>query len=820
MNAGPRRGRCAAHWAWAPLACLLVIASPAAAQLLPTLEEAPPGGTAKPAGAKPGGEALPESIDLSEMVLAAAKAPVSVLETPSIITIITRQQMLERGYRTLNDVLATVPGFEAPRFNFVAHPDAATRGNFSTVLVLYNGVSVVEPKDLTLPLDRRMPLDMLERIEITSGPGGVLWGANAYLGIINLVTRTGQDFRGVDGMVGYGTGDGDTNAVKANVTLAENFFNKKLRFLLTSNFFTTDGFGIRPGANIVVPVANEPNPNGAVSYRASTTDVSLKRSWVATLGGNISYGPVAFDFYFPWEQSYRPHNIVSVRTDAEATWDDATSKLMPVSQVCMPSGKCYSSTVPLNSTLRFHMVGLRFDNEIIPHRLSLAARLYWVGFMNDSIVQKIWGISVFKSPCLAGDFWGTNPHRVQRWFLDQFRRGGSVDATVQLPFHNRLIVGGEAFQEAARDTHQGQYLSDTALEDFANRTPANGRFTLVSNPSSRIVAAAFAHDEWRPFRKLALAAGVRYESLWSDVDLSLPLAIDLDGNAITPSPYGNEHKKATKQVVLGSAAATYNLFGRTHIKANFAQGFRPPRLGALANGIVTRSAVPGNPNLGVERSQAIEGEINTVVLERTHGLRKLLLRADYSYTTIDNLIVYYGSGIPTNSGHREANSVEVAGVLEGMNPWNVWANYYWVDLVDRDTGPVRYVAHHKVNLGGSVKFWKNHLQLGTVLTLIGPMEDLNRVFSLDPNHPGQYPGTFSATAADLRIDRIGPRAIWRGVVWLRDLVPYVDFQLTVDNLLGGRYLVPDADWQARQSPFPLTMPTTGQSFFLSAWVKL
>jgi len=107
-------------------------------------------------------------------------------------------------------------------------------------------------------------------------------------------------------------------------------------------------------------------------------------------------------------------------------------------------------------------------------------------------------------------------------------------------------------------------------------------------------------------------------------------------------------------------------------------------------------------------------------------------------------------------------------VVEGMRGWNFWANYYVLGLGDANTGPVRNVARQKANLGGGVKLWGGKLELSTVLSLMGPREDLNREFIPDAAHAGQaFPESYLSTPAMVRVDQMPWLPLWRVGVWVR-----------------------------------------------------
>jgi outer membrane receptor protein involved in Fe transport len=797
----------------------------ALAQELPTLEEAPPSG-AKP---KPGAPApeVPEAIDVADMVLAAAKAPISVQESPSIISVITREQILSRGFRTLWDVLATVPGFESYRYQYVnRYAGVAVRGNAGVVLVLYNGVSIIDPHDTAMSMDRRFPLDNVERIEVTSGPGGVLWGANAYLGIVNIVTRDAQTFRGIEGYAGAGSGDGEMNTIKASLTVAERFFNNKLRFFLNANVWSSDGPRYNTQYDMLMPVGNAPQPDGAWIFRPSVTPVTTPRDYMAAFSGSLGYGPLQFDYYIPYEHMYNSFNDLQTRGDDPRMWNSTNGTLSPFPCMAGDTTNCLRNAASTVATSSFRVLALRYQDLLLDQKLALTVRGYFTSFDNLSVRQPAVPVGIFKSPVLLDDFYGGNPHSPDGW-MSVYRYGGTVDATMTLPHRNRLIVGGELFNEGSDVRYIGQYTGDNALSLEQQLAPPGG-FTLIANPAQRLVGAVFAHDEWRPWEKLALSGGLRYQYQHVDVDYTRPTAINNDGTTHYypdgtggPDLSAGAHRIATQSVLLGSAAGSYQIFKKTHVKVNFAQGFRPPNVAFLASPVNPGvTAYPGDPNLDVERSQAVEGEINTVLLERYKNIRKLYLRADYSYTTLSGLIVE-PTFVPVNAGNRTANSVEFAAYLEGMKGWNFWLNYYFLDLVDADTGPVRNVARQHLNLGGSLKLLRNRLELNTVVTIIGPMQDLNRAFYTDAAHQdvaSSGMGGYVAPAGQLRLDQMPAVALWRVGLWVRDIVPKVDLSAYVDNLLNVKYVMPDVEYNARQAPFPIPMP--GISFLVSAWVKL
>lgn len=144
----------------------------------------------------------PETRDISEMsidelinleVTAATKTKgMSVRRAPSVIRVSTREDIAAYGFQTLRDVLANVPGFQIQEYR-AGHQAAWVRGIKSRynnkVLWLIDGVPIRDSYYGHNGIDEILPLNMVERIEVINGPGSVLYGANAFSGVVSITTR-------------------------------------------------------------------------------------------------------------------------------------------------------------------------------------------------------------------------------------------------------------------------------------------------------------------------------------------------------------------------------------------------------------------------------------------------------------------------------------------------------------------------------------------------------------------------------------------------------------------------------------------------------
>lgn len=136
-----------------------------------------------------------------------------VRNAPAAATVITAEDIEAMGATDLNEVLETVPGVHVSHSVLGYNPIYIFRGIASEfnphVLVLQNGV----PMTSVYLNDRGeiwggMPLENVARIEVIRGPGSALYGADAFAGVINIITKTAGDIDGTQ--VGVRAGSFDT----------------------------------------------------------------------------------------------------------------------------------------------------------------------------------------------------------------------------------------------------------------------------------------------------------------------------------------------------------------------------------------------------------------------------------------------------------------------------------------------------------------------------------------------------------------------------------------------------------------------------------
>jgi iron complex outermembrane receptor protein len=222
-------------------------------------------------------------------VSAASKYEQSARNAPAAVTIVTAEEIQRFGYRTISDVLETVPGFYPN--NDLEVPSTGVRGfgrpgdYNSRMLVLLDGHPVNESgtnwalTDVRLGID----IDLVKRVEIVRGPGSALYGTGAMLAVVNIVTKNADDFEGLSlsGAAGsYGYREGRLATGKS--------------FAKDRGLTAAIAWGHGDGRSIYFKDIDRPDMNGGIAERQDWKDylnLSLRGQVGAVVvrGTHISY---------------------------------------------------------------------------------------------------------------------------------------------------------------------------------------------------------------------------------------------------------------------------------------------------------------------------------------------------------------------------------------------------------------------------------------------------------------------------------------------------------------------------------------------------
>ncbi|MBH1970591.1 MAG: TonB-dependent receptor [Moraxellaceae bacterium] len=160
----------------------------------------------------------------------------------AIATVITADDIAAMGATSIDQVLETVPGLHVTRSSQTYFPKYIIRGITSTfnpqTLMLVNGIPITSlfTGDRGHISGGEMPIKSIARIEVIRGPGSALYGADAFSGVINIVTKQHDDINGTK--TGARVGSFGTQSV----WLEHGGSYNKVNVGFTLEAETTDGF--------------------------------------------------------------------------------------------------------------------------------------------------------------------------------------------------------------------------------------------------------------------------------------------------------------------------------------------------------------------------------------------------------------------------------------------------------------------------------------------------------------------------------------------------------------------------------------------------
>ncbi|HLX28962.1 MAG TPA: TonB-dependent receptor [Casimicrobiaceae bacterium] len=131
-------------------------------------------------------------------ITSVSKRTEALSQAPAAVYVITADDIRRSGATTLPEALRLAPNLEVARVDSQTY-NISSRGMNSVnasnkLLVLIDGRSIYTPFFSSVFWDQQtVMLADIDRIEVISGPGGTLWGANAMNGVINIITKSSAD---------------------------------------------------------------------------------------------------------------------------------------------------------------------------------------------------------------------------------------------------------------------------------------------------------------------------------------------------------------------------------------------------------------------------------------------------------------------------------------------------------------------------------------------------------------------------------------------------------------------------------------------------
>lgn len=146
-----------------------------------------------------------------ETVSAASRFTQKVNEAPASVSIVTADEIRKFGYRTLADILQSLPGLYTTydrTYTYLGVRGFSRPGDYnSRVLVMVDGHRVNDNLFGASYIGREFILDpdLIDRVEVVRGPTSSLYGNSAFFGVVNIITKSPAEMKGVEAAFEVGT---------------------------------------------------------------------------------------------------------------------------------------------------------------------------------------------------------------------------------------------------------------------------------------------------------------------------------------------------------------------------------------------------------------------------------------------------------------------------------------------------------------------------------------------------------------------------------------------------------------------------------------
>ncbi|CAM2066525.1 TonB-dependent receptor [Sulfidibacter corallicola] len=398
------------------------------------------------------------------------KSKSTPLKAPGIITIISRSEIERSGARYLSEILNYSIGIEANRsILFGTHTTLGIRGRTTEfgedILVLLDGQRLNDVfSGGGLQLVKDLSLNHIDRIEIIRGPGSTLFGSNAFVGVINIISSkyetTDKQRLSIAG--------GSFEAVEAGVSMRWN--SGKLRGLVTANTRTDDGedyqysqaFFRLPGQ---VPAIQDPIEE--------QLDVGVKLGF-ENLNFQVDWFKREMDSFMPWgffSHEWENPLLETNRDDSEMTRVQANYDWE------------VNKALTLSAAMRYN----RSENEqayfIAPEGVNVAGVVLnegWMGGPNHEMDNAEFEV---RLNYIKGDH--------------EFITGAVVA-------RDRLVDSNLIFNFTIRDIILGNHVTG---DDWLVQ---EGDAAFVDK-QDRDIRSIYIQDTWYPNSKWGITAGIRYD---------------------------------------------------------------------------------------------------------------------------------------------------------------------------------------------------------------------------------------------------------------------------------------------------------------------
>ncbi len=227
----------------------------------------------------------------------------SASKIPAKVIVISHEEIKNNGWVTLEEILSNVPGmYMINDYLWFGSENYGVRGFFTTgafsnLIVMINGVKQKEDWYNSFPLSKvNVPVETIDRIEIIRGPMSVMYGSNALLGSMNIITNKKQKVKR------FTAGGGSLNSYNVSGKIADADKLKNISYSIN--------FGIHGNKGIDAKYANMMSD---AQRKLTEINLPIDAGTYGQLSDNRMFVGASLDykeFYFHATQTYTKRGVV------------------------------------------------------------------------------------------------------------------------------------------------------------------------------------------------------------------------------------------------------------------------------------------------------------------------------------------------------------------------------------------------------------------------------------------------------------------------------------------------------------------------------
>jgi iron complex outermembrane receptor protein len=600
-------------------------------------------------------------------VTIATGTPTPVFQSASVTSIVTAEQIKSMGATELHEVLETVPGVHASLQSSTYDYSYSMRGirnaTNSELLIMINGTRVNTAFRGTLMSQTELPLEAIERVEVIRGPGSALYGADAFVGVINIITKKAKDINGSKMGVRAGNGNTESTWGQHSATWAGWDIAASLQYQHTTG-----------DPNRIINTDAQTIKDQAFGTHASLApDVYAGR--YETLNAHLNLQRKYWDMNF-W--SFTSMNS-GLRVGVNSALDNSG----------VSNGQQYLGDV------RFSSEDWLKDLELTAH-LSYLHTNFAAQFQNypnntQLPISANGNISNSLNPALPRTLF---PNGVN----DSLGRMENIPAlelgSIYKGWSNHIVRLSSGFRYEQVSPSEAKNFGAGVVNGASPPAVIGGVLTDVTGTPyaylanfHRTIFSGVAQDEWQLAKDWQLTTGLRFDH-YSDF-----------GNTVNPR-----------------VALVWDVNKQVTTKLLYGRAFRAPSFSEQGN--QNNPVLIGNRNLQPETINTIEWAVDYRPIS---SLRTALNVYGYEIKNLIAAIPDVGGSTATfqNSGNQQGYGTELEWDWQASEQWSVKGNYAWQHAINQQThSRVTYVPEHQVYTAVAWQFLP-HWQLQSQLKWVG-----------------------------------------------------------------------------------------------------